>query len=169
MAFNYNGSTFVSFAVYADVVQRDSRLFEANEVINDSTLIDAMLTLSSQRILTKIKNSDWWASYNFDRNVALQRDVRQLPDVDPDKIDAMQQEFKDMNIYHALYEYILPKVADFGNETSAEVVKIKHYKDQFDMLYKEVIEAGSWYDFDGDNAIETTEKAPSIVNRVRIR
>ena len=169
MAFNYNGSTFVSFAVFADVVQRDSRLFEANEVINNSTLVNELLALSSQRILTKIKISDWWAKYNFDRNSSLQNDVRQLPVVNPDKIDAMEQEFKDMNIYHALYEYILPRVADFGNETSAEVVKIKHYKDQFDMLYKEVIESGSWYDFDGDNTVETDEKAPGIVNRVRTR
>jgi hypothetical protein len=169
MAFNYNNSTFVSFAVFADVVQRDSRLFEANEVVNDSTLINDLLTLSSQRILSKIKNTDWWAKYNFDRNASLQNDIRRVPDVNPDKIDGMQQEFKDLNIYHVLFEYVLPKVADFGNPDSAEVQKIKHYKDQFDMLYKEIIEAGSWYDYSGDNTISYTEVQPVTVNRVRTR
>lgn len=169
MAFNYNGSTFVSFAVYADVVQRDSRLFEANEVINDSTLVNNLLALSSQRLLTKIKNTDWWQEYNFKRDSSLQRDLRRVPDVNPDKIDGMQQEFKDLNIYHSLSEYILPRVADFGNETSAEVIKIKHYSDQFEVLFKEIIEAGSWYDYSGDNTIVYTETEPSITNRVRTR
>lgn len=169
MAFNYNGLTFVSFAVYADVVQRDSRLFEANEVINDSSLINSLLALSSQRLLTKIKNTSWWQEYNFKRDPSLQNDLRRVPDVSPDKIDGMEQEFKDLNIYHCLYEYILPRVADFGNETSAEVVKIKHYKDQFDVLFTEIIEAGSWYDYSGDNTIVYTEREPSLTNRVRIR
>lgn len=169
MAFNYTDDTFVSFAVYADVVQRDARLFESNESINNSTTVNELMAKASQRILTKLRNTDWWKEYQFSRDTGLKRDMRLLPSVNPDNILAREQEFKDLNIYFAMIEYILPLCADFGNETSAEVVKIAYYRDQFENLFKEIVEAGDWYDFDADNTIETSEKAPSLVNRVRVR
>ena len=168
MAFNYEDSTFVSFATYADVTARDQRFFEANEGLT-SIQVEDLLVLASQRILTQVRNSDWWKDYQFSRDATLKYDLRLLPVVDPDNIKAREQEFKDLNIYFAMSEYLLPKVADFGNETSAEVVKIKFYKDQFTVLFQEVLQAGDWYDFSGNGTIATDEKAPSIINRVRTR
>lgn len=168
MTFNYNNGDFLSFAEYADVTERDQRFFEANEGITALDVND-LLAQASQRILTKIRNTDWWKDYQFSRDASLKYDMRLLPDVDPDKILAREQEFKDLNVYYCMTEYLLPKVADFGNETSAEVVKIKFYKDQFNTLFDEIIESGDWYDFDGGAAISTADKAPSSVNRVRTR
>lgn len=168
MAFNYNDTTFVSFADYADVTVRDQRFFEANEGFTELDVND-LLKQSSSRILNKIRSSDWWRDYNFARNSALNNDVRLVPVVNPDNIDGREQEFKDLNIYHCLYEYLLPKVADFGNPQSAEMEKIKFYKEAFDDLYKEIIESGDWYDYNGDHNIATSEKQPSRINLVRVR
>lgn len=168
MAFNYEDSTFVSFATYADVTARDQRFFEANEGLT-SVQVEDLLALASQRILTQIRNSDWWKDYQFSRDTALKYDLRLLPAVDPDNIKAREQEFKDLNIYFAMSEYLLPKVADFGNETSAEVVKIKFYKDLYTALFQEVLQSGDWYDFSGNGTIATDERAPSTINRVRTR
>lgn len=168
MAFNYTDDTFVSFAVYADVVQRDARLFESNEGLTESE-VNALLVKSSERILSKIRASDWWRQYTLSRDSSLNNDVRKVPVVDPDKIDYRHQEFIDLNVYHTLAEYILPTVADFGNETSAEVVKIAFYRDQYNNQLKDILEAGDWYDFDGDATIEVEEKQPTRVNLVRVR
>lgn len=168
MSFNYTNGTFISFAVYANVTERDSRFFEANEGFTELQVND-LLAQASQRILTQIRNTDWWKEYQFSRNASLNYDMRLLPDVDPDNIKAREQEFKDLNVYFALAEYLLPKVADFGNETSAEVVKIKYYKDQYYALFKELIQAGDWYDFSGSGTITSDEKQPSRVNLVRVR
>jgi hypothetical protein len=169
MAFNYTDDEFVSFAEYADVVQRDARLFESNEVINSAETIDELMAQASQRILTQLRNTGWWKQYQFDRDASLQRNLRLLPSINPDNIQSREQEFKDLNIYFAMAEYILPLCADFGNETSAEVVKIAHYRDQYTNLFNEIVEAGDWYDFDADGTVETAEKAPSLVNRTRVR
>ena len=168
MAFYYINSTFQSFAVYADVTARDSRFFEANEGMTE-TVVNQLLAQSSQRILTQLKNTDWWRQYQFDRDTSLKHDLRLVPNVNPDNIKAKEQEFKDLNIYFAMAEYLLPRVADFGNETSAEVIKIQFYRDAYNNLFKEVVESGDWYDFDSDGSVETTEKSPTFTNRVRTR
>ena len=168
MAFNYTEDTFVSFAVYADVVQRDARLFESNEGLTES-VVNAALAKSAEKILSKIRASSWWREYTLSRDSSLQNDVRNVPVVNPDNIDYREQEFKDLNIYTALAEYLLPQVADFGNETSAEVVKIKFYNDAATAQFKEILEAGDWYDFNSSGTIELTEKAPAKLNLVRIR
>jgi hypothetical protein len=166
MAFNYSGSDFVSFAVYADVAARDQRFFEANEGFTTLEVNDLM-ALASQRILTQLRNTDWWKEYQ--RKLGNVSDLTLLPAVDPDNIKFREQEFKDLNVYFALSEYLLPRVADFGNETSAEVVKIKFYKDQFVLLFNEVLNAGDWYDYNADGTVASTERLPSIQNRVRTR
>jgi len=168
MAFNYIEEQFISFAVYADVVQRDHRLFEANENLTETIVNDA-LAKASQRLLTKIQADDWWRAYQFERNGSLGGDARLVPAVNPDNIKAREQEFKDLNVSLCLYEYILPSIADFGNETSAEVQKIKHWKESFEDLYKEALEAGDWYDFSADGTISTSEKKVGRGNLVRIR
>lgn len=168
MAFNYDGLTFVSFAIYSEVLDRDQRLFEANEGLTEAVINDA-LAQASQRILTKIRNTDWWRTYQFTRDQSIAGDLRKLPAVDPDNIKSREQEFKDLNIYFAMQEYILPMIADFGNETSAEMVKIKFYKDAYDRLFDELIQSGDWYDFDSDGTVEVAEREPSKLKLVRVR
>ena len=168
MAFYYINQTFQSFAVYADVTARDTRFFEANEGMTEQ-VVNPLLAQSSQRILTQLKNTDWWKEYQFSRDASLKHDLRLVPPVNADNIKGKEQEFKDLNIYFAMTEYLLPKVADFGNETSAEVIKIQFYRDAYNNLFKEVVESGDWYDFDGDATVETAEKSPTFTNRVRQR
>lgn len=168
MAFNFSGATFLSFAVTSELDDRDQRLFEANEGLT-SAVVDDLLKQASQRILTQIRNSDWWRQYQFSRDASLEYDPRLLPAVNPDRIKAREQEFKDLNIYFALAEYVYPRVADFGNETDGNLQKIKFYRDAYDALFREIIEAGDWYDFDADGTVERTEKAPSRVRLVRMR
>lgn len=168
MTFIISGTTFRSFATYQDVVDRDQRLFEANEGLDDITVED-MLIRTSQRILSKIRASDWWRNYQFNRNTSLNNDVRLVPEVNALLIKSRQSDFTDLCVYQAMEEYILPKIADFGNEASAERQKILYYKDKATALFQELIEAGDWYDFDGDNTIEISEKEPVKLNLVRIR
>lgn len=168
MAFYTSGTRFISFATYDDVVMRDSRLFESNEILTEA-VTDDLLEIASQRILTTLKNTDWWREYNFSRNTALKNDLRLIPVIDPFNIDGLEQEFKDLNVYLCLSEYLLPRVADFGNPESAEVEKIKHYADRYTQMLQAIIEDGSWYDYSGDGTISTDEKAPSRTNRVRTR
>ena len=164
--FIYSYKTFVSFATYEDVTQRDSRVFEANEDLTE-TEINLYLEQASQRILTQIRNTGWWREYQ--RKLAQIVDPNLLPAVNPDYILARTQEFLDLNVYFALYEYVYPSVADFGNPESAEIAKIKFYKDSYNVLFDEVIEAGDWYDFSENATIELVDKMASIVNRVRVR
>lgn len=166
MAFNIVGGNFVSFAVYSEVTARDQRFFESNEGFTENQ-VNTLLEQASDRILSKLKATDWWKEYQFSRDATLERDLRLLPDVDPLRIDGREQDWKDLNIYFAMSEYLLPRAADWANE--ADTAKIAYYKDQFNALFKELIEDGRWYDYDNDGTIEKTEKAPSRVNLVRVR
>lgn len=168
MTFRIISSVFKSFAFASDVTGRDPRFFEANEGVTTAD-IESALEQSSARILTQIRNTDWWANYQFSRDTTLNRDARLLPAVDPMFILSREQEFKDLNVYFALSEYLFPGRADFGAETSAEVVKIKFYKDLYAALFDELLRAGDWYDFSENGTISTEEKAPSQTNRVRVR
>jgi hypothetical protein len=166
MAFNIVTGNFVSFAVYSEVTARDQRFFESNEGFTELQVND-LLAQASDRILARLKATDWWKEYQFSRDATLERDLRLLPDVDPLRILGREQDWKDLNIYFVMSEYLLPRAADWSNE--ADVNKINFYKDQYAALFKELIEDGRWYDFDDDGTIEKTEKAPSRVNLVRVR
>lgn len=166
MAFNIQSGNFISFAVYSEVTARDQRFFESNEGFTELQVND-LLAQASQRILAKLKATDWWQDYQFSRDASLQRDQRQLPDVNALKIKGREQDFKDLNIYFAMAEYLLPRATDWSN--AADVEKVKFYKEQFTELFKELIEDGRWYDFDGDGTVELTERAPSRTNLVRVR
>jgi len=165
-AFIYSYKTFVSFATYEDVTNRDSRVFEANEDLTESEIND-YLEQASQRILTQIRNTNWWRDYQ--RRMAQIINPNLLPAVNPDYILARTQEFIDLNVYFALYEYVYPTVADFGNPDSAEFAKIKFYKDLYNVLFDEIIDAGDWYDFSENGTIDTADKMAATVNRVRVR
>jgi hypothetical protein len=168
MSFIISGTTVRSFANYQDVVDRDQRLFESNEGLTEEVIEDALIR-ASERLLVRIRSSDWWKNYQFKRDANLKNDVRLVPPVNAAKIIARRADFTDLCVYLALAEYILPRVADFSNQDSAEVQKIKYYDDKTEKLLQEIIEAGDWYDFAGDGVVNIGDIAPSRLNLVRVR
>ena len=168
MSFIISGTTVRSFADYQDVVDRDQRLFESNEGLDDVIIEDALIR-ASERLLVRIRSSDWWKNYQIKRDASLKNDIRLVPPVNAAKIITRRADFTDLCVYLALAEYILPRVADFSNQESAEVQKIKYYTDKTEKLLQELIEAGDWYDFAGDGIVNTSDIAPSKLKLVRVR
>jgi hypothetical protein len=175
MAFITSNGTVIAFAEYDDVTAADQRLFEANEGIADANTVEDLTIKATSRILQLIKNTAWWRSYYLIEADAAQRaaaQTRTTPDVplpNPNYILARQADFTDICVYFTLYEYLLPKVADFSNQDNAEVVKIGVYRTKFDKLFLELIDDGSWYDFNGDGSVTNLEKMPTRTNLVRVR
>lgn len=178
MAFITDGSdNVISFAEFTDLVQKDQRLFEANELkipaesgFADTTeFMEDILEKSTDRILTKIKASTWWQAYvNYVGGTF--NDLHNLPDVNANNIKSRQQDFTDMCVFYAFAEYILPLLADFSEEAvSSEVQKIQYYKNKFDDRFEEVIRLADWYDYDGDGTVEDSEKVYSYSQNRRTR
>ena len=163
-----------SFAEYEDVQKTDQRLFEANEGLVEVDVED-QLKRSTQRILYLIRNTDWWRSYYIRQSGAninpavFTNGLLSLPTPDPSHVQARQADFTDLCVYYCMFEYILPKVADFSNEDNSEVRKIGLYKEKFGRLFDELIADGAWYDFDGTGTISASEKMPTTTNIRRIR
>jgi hypothetical protein len=171
MAFITNASgNVISFAEYTDVLQKDQRVFEANELVIPAEsgfltiqeFVENMLEKGTNRILLKLKASSWWRNYCF--YAGIDYDINNIPNVNPDNIDpgntlGRQQQFSDMSVYYTCKEYIFPLIADFGNEESAGVAKIKYYEDKFNQIFEELTALSDWYDADGDGVIQTDEKA----------
>jgi hypothetical protein len=173
MAFILSGSTVISFAEYEDVQAIDQRLFEANEGFTDVIVEDA-LEKATTRILNKIKSSDWWKGYYIRQTAGNDTSIYtsttiSVPAPVGAKILTRKDEFTDMCVYFALSEYLYPKVADFGNTDSAERQKIGFYDEKYRQMFKDLLEAGDWYDFSGNGTIAALEKAPSRQNLVRAR
>lgn len=162
MAFIQNATTFFSFAEYSDVTARDQRVFEANEGLTESDVED-MLVRSSERILTLIKDSDWWQRIWGSP----------APDVNALQIIARQDDFTDLCVFHCIHYYLLPKIADFSDEENSERQKLDYYRTKFDELAMELINAGDWYDFDDDDIIQDGEiyadHGRYVVNQRRVR
>ena len=87
MSFIISGTTVRSFADYQDVVDRDQRIFESNEGLTDIVVEDALIR-ASERLLARIKSSDWWRDYQFTRDASLKNDVRLIPPVNAARIVA---------------------------------------------------------------------------------
>jgi predicted RNA-binding protein len=178
MAFISSGGIVVSFCDYDDVVERDQRITEANEIVfapfNDlEELVESFSQRSTQKIIYEIKDTDWWKSYFILKDQG-QTNVSTLSYIDvpvptTNKFIARQQDWTDLCVYKTLYEYLLPKVADFSNEDSAEVKKIGFYREKYQSLFRTLIDAGDWYDFDSSGAITPTEKMPTNLNIRRVR
>lgn len=169
MAFIVDNSITISFADYQDVVDKDQRIFDSNEGLTDDVVEDGLIR-ATERILTKIRSTSWWRSYYIRRDSSTTyNSVADIPAVDPDKIKARLNDFRDLSIYMGLSEYILPIVADFGNEDNAERQKMGYYANKAESLFQELIVAGDWYDFDDDGSIASTEKEPGQINLKRIR
>ena len=172
MAFITQGTTFFSFADYDDVLAKDSRLFSANEGLTQDVVEDSLIR-STQRILDMLRSSDWWKDYYIRQsgsmaNVVVGQSIS-VPPLDPFLILARQNDFTDLCVYHTLSEYLLAKVADFGNQDSAERQKIGFYDTKFRDLFDELIVAGDWYDFTENGTITDAEKYPYVSNLVRRR
>lgn len=169
MAFLVENDTVVSFAEFQDVVSRDQRLFEANEgLISDQ--IELQLIRATERILSRIRNTDWWRTYYVRRdNTTVYNTVADIPAVDADRIIARQNDFTDLCVYVALSEYILPSIANFSDEDNAERQKMGYYTQRSDQLFGELITAGDWYDFDDDGTITSEERSPGSYNLRRVR
>lgn len=169
MPFIIENSTVVSFAEFQDVVQKDQRLFDGNEGLSDD-IVETALIRSTERILTKLRASDWWISYYVKRSAnTTYQSVADVPALDPNRIIARENDFTDLCIFYAMAEQILPIIADFGNEDSAERRKMGYYQQRADALFGELITAGDWYDFNDDGIIASKEKQPGQYNLKRVR
>lgn len=169
MAFVTESGTVISFAEFQDVVDKDTRIFEANEGLSDD-IIDKALVRSTEKILARLRNTGWWRSYYINRNESTAiKSVADIPALDPNKIEARQSDFTDLCVYVALSETVLPSVADFSNADSAERQKMGYYTQRAESLFAELVTAGDWYDFDNDGTVESAEKQPGQYNLKRVR
>jgi hypothetical protein len=173
---NPNQSGVISFAEYEDVTSTDQRLFEANEGIADPAMVEDLTTKATNRILQLIRNTSWWRQYYLQQGDQAQRNATQTsngyidaPLPNPNLIAGRQADFTDLCVYFTLYEYLLPKIADYSNQDNAEVVKVGVYRTKFDKLFLELIDDGTWYDFDASGTVTKSEKSPTRQNIVRVR
>ena len=172
MAFISLNNTVLSVATSEDLDALDARLFEQNEGL-DANYIQDQLIRSTTRILELMRSTDWWRSYFIARNTgasAVQSNtVADVPPLDPTLIQAREDDFTDLCCYYGLYNYILPYVADFSNEDSAERRKMAYYQQKYDLLFGELITAGDWYNFDDSATIDSADKQPGVWNLRRVR
>jgi len=159
------GGNVTSYAEYTDVLQKDQRLLEANVIkvpaesgfVDVTDFIEDMLTKSTDRINIKIKASSWWQGYLNYTGTSVSNPAL-MPDFDPDNIVTRKQEFTDLCVFYCCFYYLLPLIADFSTDESAEVQKIKYYEDKFQGLFNELIALADFYDADGDGTVEDSEK-----------
>lgn len=103
---------------------------------------DTELLRSEDDVVRKIKG-DWW-------------NVSHTPS-DFDKTKLVEGEWTRAVVYHALAYYILPKLANFGDEDTFLAMR-DFYESRYAEEMDEVFAAGVSYDFDGDSVInEETE------------
>jgi hypothetical protein len=163
-----NKKQVISFAEYSDVLSLDQRLFEANEGLS-TDIVEELLIRSTERILNLIRSTDWWRDLYLSAPHPVYRDQTSLPQVDANKILARQHDFTELCAMYALWNYILPKIADFSKEDNAERAKIGFYQGKFQFLFDEIVNGGDWYDLDGSGAISSNEKAQGHQQLKRIR
>ena len=174
------GGNVISFAEYTDVVQKDQRILEANELVvpaesgfaDVTEFVEDMLTKGTDRILLKIKASTWWQAYNsyVGNNI---NSLNALPNVNPNLIDpgdklGRRQQFTDLCVYYTFKEYLIPLIGQFEEE-SPDVAKIRYYEVKFNELFQELLNMADWYDFDNDGSVQTDEKAYSYMTTRRTR
>ena len=169
MPFISDGTKTISFAEYQDVLDQDQRLFEANEGLTDD-VVEALLQRSTERILALIRATDWWRDLYLEKTANPYYVTRgDVPLVNPDRIKSRQHDFTELCVQYALWNYILPKIADFSKEDNAERAKIGFYQGKYQFLFDELINAGDWYDLDNSGTVESREKFPGNYSVKRIR
>lgn len=164
MAIIKSGNTIISFAEYQDVEDMDQRMFEENEGLTDDVVEDRLIR-STERILAQFKNSNWYRELAFSQGAT----ALTIPDLDPNRIIGHANDFRDLTVYYALMEYILPMIADFGTEENAERVKIGFYREKYSAMFDELIAQGNWYDYSGNGTVTADEFRPYPVNYQRVR
>lgn len=167
MAFISNGSNVISFAEYQDVFDADQRIFDLNEGLTDD-VIETSLVRATERILTRVRSTDWWKGYYLQRDTSTTQ-VVDIPAPSANKIVDRRNDFTELCVAVAMSEYILPKIADFGAADNAEKNKMGYYLQRADKIFAELITAGDWYDFDGSGVVASVEKQATHVNLRRIR
>lgn len=181
MAFLLNGAgDVISFAEYTDVVQKDQRIFEENNLVipaesgfNTVTdFVENTLELGTQRILLKIKASTWWQAYNNYVGNTISN-LNSLPNVNPTLVDpgnlqGRQQQFTDLCVYYTMKEYILPLISEFELE-NADMNKILYYEGKFNELFNELISLADWYDYDNSGTVDADEKLLTYAQTRRSR
>lgn len=167
MAFIIEDTQVVSFADYSDVAARDQRLFDSNEGLTDDVVEDALIK-ATDRLLNKISASGWWKDYYRKRDSSI-TSVADIPSVDANNVIARQGDFTELCVCIGLADYILPQVADFGDETDNERAKMGYYQNRADSLFEELIRAGDWYDFNEDSTVQSIEKDPGFISLRRVR
>ena len=178
MAFVISGGNVISYAEANDLRDKDQRLFEANE-FTLANLPDAPPTLNdyiedlnikaTARINQKIRASSQWRDYLG--YVGADYDINNIPAFNPNLILARKSDFTDMCAYYTLKEYLIPRIADFGNPESAEVMKIQYYESKFNDLFTELLGMMDWYDYDASGALGDNDKLirVSLTRRTRGR
>lgn len=166
MAFITVGNTVVTYAEAVDVIEKDQRLFEGNEIdfvnVPDApgslnNYIEDLTTKATSRINEKIRMSAEWREYLGYAGSGYD-DINDLPVFNGFLIKSRQSEFTDMCAYYTLKEYLLPKVADFGNPESSEVQKITYYTTKFNDIFSELTHNFDYYDLDADGTVQADEK-----------
>ncbi len=168
MAFVKASGNVVSFAETDDVMNREIRVFNTNESLNDVD-IDELLVRATQRILAKLRTSDWWRSYYVNRSTSTLRTVADIPELNANLILLRHVDFTDLCVATAMADYVLPMVTNFGSEDDANRQKMAWYAERADTLFNELVVAGDWYDFDASGVVTSVEKEPSNTNPRRIR
>lgn len=158
MSFIKQGTKILSFADADDAEDRDQRIFTQNEGLT-ADLVETLLIRSTERVLSKIKATEWYKSHYTDL----------VPDVDPGLIKTRLNDFTDLTVYLGFAEYILPMFADFDSEDQSERNKMGYYTQKADNLFNEIISDGSWYDFNRDGSISSSEQTPGFINLKRVR
>jgi len=179
MAFILSGTNVVSYAEALDVKDKDQRLFESNELdftnVPDApgslnNYLEDLTTKATNRINQKIRASARWREYLGYAGSGYDS-IDNIPAFNPNLIITRKADFTDMCCYYTLKEYLLPKVADFGNPESSEVQKIQYYDDKFNELFTELLNMFDWYDSDNDGTVQDGEKMVrfSLTRRTRGR
>lgn len=176
MAFQRDGSNNVlAFAEAEDIRNLDQRLFEANEIsfANSGTAattleeyLDILCQRATDRITTKMQASPEWATYTSSKNVSS---TSILPAVNKNLIIGNLQDWTDLCVSYVFKEYLLPKVADFGNPESSEVMKINFYDTKFNNLFSEKLAVIVWYDVDADASITSADELVNFRKNRRTR
>lgn len=169
MAFIIENDTVISFAEFSDVLERDKRLFDSNEGLTDD-VVETALIRATERILSRLRSSQWWRSYYLKRSSNFDLEtVADIPALDPNRIIGRKEDFTEFCVNYALSDYILPQVANFGDDEDDDRAKMGWYSNKAEALFGELITAGDWYDFDNDGVIQSDEQTPGSYNLRRYR
>lgn len=166
MSFITVAGNVTSYADALDVRGADQRLFEANTVdftnvpgapADLDEYIEDLTTASTDRINQKIKASARWREYLGYVGTGYNT-IDNIPAFNPNLILSRQADFTQMCISYTLKEYLLPKVADFGNPESPEVQKIQFHENRFNELFSELTDIFDYYDSDSSGTVDDDEK-----------